>query len=53
MEPYKFEENIKEKLEKRTINPTKNSWDKLANSLDSKNERKGRKIHCRFCKNTR
>jgi len=44
MEPYKFEENIKEKLEKRTINPTKNSWDKLANSLDSKNERKGRKV---------
>lgn len=44
MEPYKFEDDIKNKLEKRTINPTENSWDKLAGSLDSKKEKKGTKV---------
>ncbi|UMB59859.1 hypothetical protein MHL31_12330 [Lutibacter sp. A80] len=44
MEPYKFEEDIKNKLEKRTIKPAANSWDKLADSLDSKNQKKETKV---------
>ena len=34
MAPIKFEENMKEKLEERTINPSAKSWDALANRLD-------------------
>lgn len=34
MAPIKFEENIKEKLEERTINPSPKSWEALANRLD-------------------
>lgn len=34
MAPIKFEENMKEKLEERTINPSAKSWDVLANRLD-------------------
>jgi hypothetical protein len=41
MEPYKFEEDIKKKLEKRTIKPTANSWNKLADSLEFKGRKKG------------
>jgi hypothetical protein len=44
MVPYNFEDDIKKKLEKRTINPTVNSWDKLAGSLESKKEKKGTKL---------
>ena len=44
MEPYKFEQDIKNKLEKRTINPTEKSWDKLADSLESKSEKNGTKV---------
>ncbi len=35
MAPIKFEENIKDKLEKRTIEPSKNAWNKLSASLDA------------------
>ena len=44
MEPYKFEQDIKNKLEKRTIKPTENSWDKLQNSLEFKARKKGTKV---------
>jgi len=40
MEPNKFEEDIKKKLEKRTINPSANSWNKLADSLQTKEHKK-------------
>ncbi|WP_111709024.1 hypothetical protein [Lutibacter citreus] len=44
MEPYKFEQDIKNKLEKRTIKPTKGSWDSLANSLKYKEDKKKNKL---------
>ena len=34
MAPIKFEENIKDKLEKRIIDPSVNSWNKLSDRLD-------------------
>jgi hypothetical protein len=34
MAPIKFEENMREKLEERTINPSTKSWDALASRLD-------------------
>lgn len=44
MEPYNFEQDIKRKLEKRTIKPSENSWNKLANSLQSKEDKKNIKF---------
>lgn len=44
MEPYKFEKDIKSKLEKRTIKPTANSWHKLESSLESNEPKKGTKV---------
>ena len=38
MAPIKFEENIKDKLEKRTIEPSENGWDKLSERLDAQEE---------------
>jgi len=35
MAPIKFEEQLKEKLEKRTIKPSTEAWDALANRLDN------------------
>lgn len=35
MAPIKFEENIKDKLEKRTIEPSDNTWSKLSEKLDA------------------
>jgi len=40
MAPIKFEENIKDKLEKRTIQPSTDAWQTLANRLDAKNNKK-------------
>ena len=34
MAPIKFEENIKSTLEKRTIQPSRNSWDTLEKSIE-------------------
>ena len=34
MAPIKFEEKLKEKLDKRTLSPSVNSWSKLAQRLD-------------------
>lgn len=39
MAPIKFEEQLKEKLEKRTIQPSPGSWDALANRLDLQNKK--------------
>ena len=35
MTPIKFEENIKDKLEKRTLSPASESWSKLSDRLDA------------------
>ena len=40
MAPIKFEENIKDKLEKRTIQPSADAWQTLASRLDAKNNKK-------------
>ncbi|MDN3493857.1 hypothetical protein [Winogradskyella bathintestinalis] len=42
MAPIKFEENIKDKLEKRTLSPASDSWSKLAERLDN-DEKKSKK----------
>ena len=41
---FKFEENIKNKLEKRTINPSENSWAKLSSKLDEQEGKSNSKI---------
>lgn len=38
MVPYNFEENIKQKLEERTIKPSVNAWDKLSQKIDKQNK---------------
>lgn len=43
MAPNKFEENIKNKLEKRTIQPSKDAWAKLENRLDSTDKKRKNK----------
>jgi len=43
MAPIKFEENIKEKLEKRTIKPSANAWNKLSERLERQEEKRGNK----------
>lgn len=43
MAPIKFEEDIREKLEKRTIEPSTNAWGKLSQQLEAENKRHGRK----------
>lgn len=43
MEPYKVEQDIKEKLEKRKIQPSESSWNKLANRLELQEKKKGNK----------
>ena len=35
MAPLKFEEHLKDKLQGREINPSKNAWSKIASGLDS------------------
>ena len=44
MAPIKFEDNIKDKLEKRTIEPSDNAWNRLSEKLDAKEERSKNKI---------
>lgn len=38
MAPIKFEKHIKDRLEKRTIEPSKNAWNKLSEKLDAQEE---------------
>ena len=42
MAPIKFEENLRDKLEGRSLQPSANSWSKLSDRLD-KEEKSGRK----------
>lgn len=42
MAPIKFEENIKDKLEKRTLSPSPDTWSKLSDRLDE-DEKKSKK----------
>jgi hypothetical protein len=42
MAPLKFEENIKKKFEKRTLQPSANSWTKLSNDLDNSDSKRKR-----------
>jgi len=39
MEPNKFEEHIKEKLDQRTLQPSTEAWNKLSARLDENNKR--------------
>ncbi|MFI1745197.1 hypothetical protein [Thalassobellus sediminis] len=43
MAPIKFEEDIKEKLENRSLKPSANAWSKLSNQLDEHKEIKHNK----------
>lgn len=43
MAPIKFEEQIKDKLEQRTVTPSTNAWSKLSEQLDSE-EKKNKKV---------
>lgn len=43
MAPIKFEESIKEKLDKRRLQPSKKAWDKLSSRLDAQEEKKNNK----------
>lgn len=40
MEPVKFEDTVREQLEQRTLQPSKNAWSKLESQLDQKEEKK-------------
>lgn len=44
MEPNKFEKNIKEKLDERTIQPSADAWNKLSKRLDENNKRNNKPI---------
>ena len=44
MEPIKFEDNIREKLQERQINPSKSAWKRLHSKLDSKPNKNNNKI---------
>ncbi|MGS2727662.1 hypothetical protein ACU8DI_13715 [Psychroserpens sp. BH13MA-6] len=42
MAPIKFDENIKQKLEKRTLQPSADAWVKLEDQLESRDKRKSK-----------
>ncbi|TYA57986.1 hypothetical protein [Formosa maritima] len=44
MAPIKFEENIKDKLENRTLQPTSQAWNTLSNKLDADAKKSSKKI---------
>ena len=43
MAPIKFEESIKDKLDKRTLQPSNNAWGKLSERLDNQGKKKNKK----------
>jgi len=43
MAPIKFEENIKDKLEHRTLSPSTDSWSKLSKRLDDADDNRSKK----------
>ncbi|WP_299273943.1 hypothetical protein [uncultured Psychroserpens sp.] len=44
MAPIKFEENIKDKLEKRSIRPSSDAWNQLSEQLDAQNKKSSRSL---------
>jgi hypothetical protein len=44
MAPIKFEENIKDKLEKRTLQPSAQAWNKLSEKLEADTKKSSNKI---------
>ncbi|TGV04238.1 hypothetical protein [Flavivirga rizhaonensis] len=42
MAPIKFEESIKDKLDKRTLQPSNNAWNKLSERLSDQEKKKGK-----------
>ena len=44
MAPIKFEEQLKDKLEKRTMSPSAESWAKLSDRLDAEDQKNKRPI---------
>lgn len=44
MAPIKFEEQLKEKLEKRSISPSSDSWTQLADRLDAEDQKSNRSL---------
>ena len=42
MAPIKFDENIKEKLEKRSLQPSSDAWQTLSNTLDAETKKQNR-----------
>jgi len=45
MAPIKFEEQIKDKLEKRNLSPSKDSWSKLSDRLDAEEKQTKRPVY--------
>ncbi|WP_303318361.1 hypothetical protein Q4Q34_10330 [Flavivirga abyssicola] len=43
MAPIKFEESIKDKLDKRTLQPSNNAWNKLSERLSDQEKKKGKR----------
>jgi len=48
MAPIKFEENIKDKLEKRTLQPSSNAWNQLSEKLDVEDKKGSRSLFFYF-----
>ena len=44
MAPIKFDDNIKDKLEKRSLQPSTDAWDRLSNRLDANDKKKSRSL---------
>ncbi|WP_282136509.1 hypothetical protein [Seonamhaeicola maritimus] len=45
MAPIKFEEHVKEKLEKRRLQPSENAWDKLSGQLETDEKRNNKNVY--------
>ncbi|MCB4798673.1 hypothetical protein [Neotamlana laminarinivorans] len=45
MAPYKYEEEFKNKLEKRSLQPSVNAWEKLSNRLEKEEKQTNKKLY--------
>ncbi|MCB0389081.1 MAG: hypothetical protein KDD23_10735, partial [Winogradskyella sp.] len=45
MAPIKFEDSIKEKLEKRRLEPSTEAWNRLSEKLETNTERSSKKTY--------
>jgi len=45
MAPIKFEDNLKEKLEHRRLQPSTNAWEKLQNKLETNQTKKSKETY--------